>query len=288
MLSGLLYGTVGYFGTLLLAENFTVPSMLFWRFAFATTLVAPFAIWSLYKYPLPTSSSLIIVFMLGAIFYSASTATYFLGSKDIGTGLCMVIFFSFPAFVVLIEWIVRGKRPGKATISSVLIILFGCALIGSKQFESLHGWGIFWALVSAFTFAFYIIGSHKVAGEMNPAMSTFLVCCGNMLALYAMTRIDGNFSAPEVTKHWLLFIAVAVIATALPIVFFLAGIKYISASKASVLSVLEPVATIAIGVILLAEPITYPEIIGTILILVGTIIVQLEEYPDTKGSLTLN
>ena len=78
------------------------------------------------------------------------------------------------------------------------------------------------------------------------------------------------------------------IATALPIVFFLAGIKYISASKASVLSVLEPVATIAIGVILLAEPITYPEIIGTILILVGTIIVQLEEYPDTKGSLTLN
>lgn len=34
-LSGIFYGTLAYFGTMLIRENFSIPAMLFWRFLIA-------------------------------------------------------------------------------------------------------------------------------------------------------------------------------------------------------------------------------------------------------------
>ena len=63
-----------------------------------------------------------------------------------------------------------------------------------------------------------------------------------------------------------------IICTALPILFFLESLKYISSEKASMLTVLEPIFVVIFGVILMHEPITFIQIIGIITILLGALL----------------
>jgi drug/metabolite transporter (DMT)-like permease len=54
----------------------------------------------------------------------------------------------------------------------------------------------------------------------------------------------------------------------------LEGLKYISSLRASIISVLEPLVTVVLGVILLNESISNLQILGSCLILGSTLLVQ--------------
>lgn len=73
-MSGILYGSIGYFGTRLLEEGLTVPDFLLWRFSFSVILLFPVTL---------------------LIWIKDKKA-----GKTIGTGLAMVISFTYPLFVV--------------------------------------------------------------------------------------------------------------------------------------------------------------------------------------------
>ena len=99
--SGLCYGLVGYFGVRIIEENFSVSLMLFWRFFVATVFVGALLI-PQYK-QIPLDRQALKAFSYGMLFYGVSTTLYFVASEYIGTGVAMVIFFTFPAWVMVIN-----------------------------------------------------------------------------------------------------------------------------------------------------------------------------------------
>jgi drug/metabolite transporter (DMT)-like permease len=68
--------------------------------------------------------------------------------------------------------------------------------------------------------------------------------------------------------------ALAVLSTLLPIYFVFVALRYIDSTKASILSVFEPIVTIILGVIFLNEKITIVQYIGVGVVLVGVYLVQ--------------
>ena len=64
----------------------------------------------------------------------------------------------------------------------------------------------------------------------------------------------------------------ALISTALPILLLLEAMKYISSTKASILSVLEPLFVVIFGVILLDEQISLAEGCGVVIVLAGAML----------------
>jgi drug/metabolite transporter (DMT)-like permease len=82
---------------------------------------------------------------------------------------------------------------------------------------------------------------------------------------------------PETLKSWLYILAVGIIATALPIQLMLKGLKYISSMRASIISVVEPLVTVFVGVILLQETISYLQFIGVFVILASALLVQFQK-----------
>jgi len=68
--------------------------------------------------------------------------------------------------------------------------------------------------------------------------------------------------------------ALAVLATLLPIYFVFVALRYIDSTKASILSVLEPIVTIILGVMFLNEKITLLQYCGVGIVLVGVYLVQ--------------
>jgi drug/metabolite transporter (DMT)-like permease len=271
--SGLLFGSMGFLGTKLFYLNFSVENMLFWRFFIATLWIAMSTIrnqpWTLSMMNNPFA--ILKIFILSTISYSGGSAFYFLASKHIGTGPAMVIFFSFPIFVTLFSWILGTWKINKIALMALFTVMLGLILLKGNGETTLDSMGIFLAIIGACCFAAYIYGSQHTTKNMDSRLLTLLVCFGNTLIFLMLSYYTNSFAVPTTWNAWFYICAIGVVATALPIQLLLDGLKYISPVKASILSVLEPVATIMIGLLLLHETLSNVQALGVVIILLGAI-----------------
>ncbi|MEO8400689.1 MAG: DMT family transporter [Gammaproteobacteria bacterium] len=278
LLSGTLYGFIGFLGTEILRDRFSVLDMLFWRFFIASIWILIFSFFIRDKSLLTSFklSGLINVLFLSSIFYSSSTAFYFLASKDTGTGPAMVIFFSFPVFVVLFAWLTYKERISKIAMSALAAIIIGLYLLKGRGGSSLNINGIFFGIASALFYAFYIVSSKRHVIKFSPNLLTILICLGNALIFLILAYLTHTLTHPTHLHTWIYVMLLGIFATAVPIQLLFIGLKYISPIKASILTVTEPVMTLIVGMLLLGETISLIQMTGVFIILLGATLIQFE------------
>lgn len=278
-LSGMLFGFMGFLGTKLLNLNLSLESMLFWRFLVATVWVVSCMLMG------KTSTrklncngvSLFKIFILSAISYSGCSGFYFMASQQIGTGLAMVIFFSFPVFVALFSWVLGNWKINKFAFAALIAVVLGLILLKGQGQNELNVIGIIFAIISAVSYAMYVYGSQHTIKNIDASWLTLIVCLGNTIIFLFLSWYTNSFVMPTTVAAWAYICAIGIIATALPIQLLLYGLKYISPVKASIVSVLEPVVTILVGLALLDETMTSMQALGVLIILSGAILIQFEE-----------
>lgn len=276
-LSGTLFGLMGYLGTQILNYQFSIANMLFWRFLLASFFIFVSLFYAKKRLVKPSSSlALIKIILFGAISYSGGSVFYFMASEYTGTGVAMVIFFSFPIFVTLFAWFLGGWRMNLIALCSLLAVIMGLLCLKGAGSESLNLTGLLLGMLAAFSYAVYVYGSQFNIKSIDSRLLTFLVCFGNTILFLIVSVYTNTFVVPSSFSLWLYICALSLLATVLPIQFMLDGLKYISPIKASILSVLEPVVTVLIGIILLGESISTIQSIGIIIVLLGAILIQFE------------
>lgn len=284
-LSGMLYGVMGYFGTQLLQDDFSVTTMLFWRFLAASLwILATLRIdKKVFNTTLPKMQFAKII-LLGVICYSTGSAFYFLASQHIGTGLSMVIFFAYPLFVTALTWFLCSWKWNRHAVFSLLSVVVGLLLLKGKNDATLDLIGIIFAMTAAFFYAIYIYNSQHSARQVDSKVLTFSICLGNAFVFFLLSLANHSLAFPNSFHSWFYIFAIGILATALPIQLMLDGLKYISPVKASILSVLEPVVTVLIGMALLHETMSSMQAIGMLIILAGAILIQFERTarPDNQ------
>lgn len=269
ILSGLCYGFIGYFGITIVNSGLSVVNMLFWRFLVATFLML-LVLLPKYRLILKDYKENLKIVFYGIIFFGSSAIMYFVASKYIGTGLAMVIFFIYPAFVMLFN-IFYYKLP----INKAYCIAFSLLLIGVVCLIDIHEFtfdlmGIGLGILSAVLYTCYILVSKK--SHIDPSISTLMVLTGCMILCLISAWVDDSLYIPAGIENWMNLICMAIFCTCLPIVLLLQGLKYISSEQASMLSVLEPVFVVIIGILLLDEKITEMQISGTVIIIFGALL----------------
>lgn len=277
-LSATLYGCLAFFGTKLIHLQFTISAMLFWRFFIAGLWMLPL-VWKKAKPTAPKNYNqydFLKAFFLGGGCYACNSGLYFVASHYIGTGLAMVIFFTYPVFVALLAWAIDKHAITKCMISALISIGVGLLLLQTNHTAVLNITGVFFAIASAVFYAFYIFGSKHTARNMPSRYLTFFVCAGCSLVFLSITLIQHEFIWPTSLTAWCYVIALGIIATALPIQLLLEGLKYIHPCKVAILSVLEPVVTLIVGITLLQESTSSIQLIGCVIILLSAVIIQFE------------
>ena len=263
--SGLLYGLTGYYGISIIQADFTVSAMLFWRFFVASLFIA-----ILLKGRVTLDRQCLKVFLYGMLFYGTSTTVYFFASLYLGTGLAMVIFFTFPAFVMLINSIYYKQAIPKIYYAALGIIILGLTFLVNPENASLDLYGIALSVLCALLYACYVAASKKIT---LPALtSTLMVSLGCMITSLLFSLWEGSLHLPETASCWFDIIGMGLIATAIPILLLLQCLKYITSEKASLLSVLEPVFVFIFGILLLSEEVDATKILGVIILLSGSLL----------------
>jgi drug/metabolite transporter (DMT)-like permease len=267
-----LYGLVGYFGIKIIDAQLSVFTMLFWRFFVAGLLVFAAMLPSL-KNNRCTISSVVKMFLYGGLFYSASTILFFTASRYIGTGLSMVIFFTYPAVVMILNWLFYNARPSKLYYVAIAIIMVGLLLLTDFTGLQVNALGIVLGIGAAIAYACYIVLSKQT--QTTPLMSAFMVSLGCAMTCLLLALAEHSFTVPTTLSVWLNISGISVICTALPILFLLEALKSISSEKASILSVLEPVFVVIFGIMLLNERVSMHQVVGIIVVLGGALITLL-------------
>lgn len=278
-LSAILYGFLGSLGTEVLKQHFSIPSMLFWRFFIAT-------IWMLLWFAFNKKEKLFVITnravflkacILSAIFYAGPSLFYFFASQRIGTGLAMVIFFTYPLFVVALTWLLDRHAISKHTAIALMAIVIGMLFIKGGYISVTNKLGIVFALVAALFYGIYIYASKKIVTDISAVKMTLLVCFSCTVVYFFIATIGHSFNYPTTLKSWFYICSLGIISTAVPIQLLLVGLRYIHPNKVSILSVLEPFVTLLIGVIILHEATSLLQTVGAAIILFSVVFVQFEK-----------
>lgn len=270
--SGFCFGLLGYLGVTLIKSDLSLYSMLFWRFAIGAGSIG-LLIFPLYQHSISNAKECLKNCMYGIILYAPTAILYFFSCNYIGTGLAMVTFFTYPVMVLICNKLFYKTSISTRYYGATALIMIGMIFLIDSTHMIFDYKGLVCGIASAFLYALYVIVSKK--SRLNPLVSTCMVSLGSMITCLCAALIHGSFSVPLDLVVWKNSIAIGIICTALPMLFLLKALQYISSEKASLLSVLEPIFVLIFGFVLLDEILTIRQIIGVVFALLGAVLALL-------------
>ena len=188
-------------------------------------------------------------------------------------------YYCAPVIVLLLSPLVLRERLSRRSILSILLALVGIVFVsGVLSGDGLGGsdaLGVLFGLLAAVLYASVIL-LNKTVTDVSASDRTVVELFSAAILLLPYTLIFEDISAVEITLPILLLILlVGVVHTGLAYALYFGSITALPAATVSVLSYLDPVGAILLSVLFLSEPLTPSVVIGTLLILGGTLLSEL-------------
>lgn len=275
VLSATSFGTLGIFGKYASAAGLTIPTVLTYRFLGGTLFFLPYAAYS-GDFKLLRGRPLAVALVLGAGFYAAQSGLYFLGLEYMTAGLVGLVVYTYPVLVVVLSYLLLDERITRSTVVGLILALGGVALVSGVDPAGADPRGIAIVLAAALVYAGYYVTSHVALGGVDARTLTAYVLPSAGVSFVVFGAASGALSIPTTAYEVSVLAAIALVGTTIPIAAFFAGLAYIGASRASIISSLEPATAVLLGVILLDEPLAIATVAGGLLVLVGVIVIQRE------------
>lgn len=195
--------------------------------------------------------------------------------QRIATGTATVLHFVYPAVVVLIGLVFLRKRINLVTTLAVLICVGGICLFYDPN-EPLDWKGCALALSSGVTYAIYIVllsvFRHKEVSGFQLSFYISAICSAVMLAV---CLVSGRLTLPVTANGWLFSFLLAMVTSVGAVVMFQKGTLLIGAERASVLSTVEPLTGVLIGILVFHEKIKFAMGIGAVLVISACIMLAI-------------
>lgn len=244
-------------------------------------LSLPFFIWLYYAAsrragaaPLTRRQGALLVLMAFLGYYFSSLSN-FIGLQTISVGLERLIQFTYPSFIVLLEWRLRGHRMRRATLLGLGLSYLGLAIAFAHDVRLGDSaavlMGSAWVLASAISYALYHVGAVQLikgigAGRFAGGAG---VLASLMIFTHGAVTEDVQHYAQLPATVWWAAGAMAVLCTVVPSFLNARAMALIGASQTGAVGNLGPVLTIALGWVVLAEPFSLPQLLGMALVLFG-------------------
>ena len=142
-------------------------------------------------------------------------------------------------------------------------------------------------LGSATGLAVYIILSERATRTAGARLGAMGIAFGAGLSFTLAGAATGSLAWRSALGQPLLIAGLIVIGTVLPVTLFLAGVARVGPTGASLLSTLEPVFTVALGVVVLQESLAPIQITGGLLVLAAAVLVATRQTRMAEASPTM-
>ena len=207
---------------------------------------------------------------------------YFYALKLSSVAIGMLSLFTYPVITAFLEPLMLGTKFQRIHLLLAFLVLTGMYFLSPNlDFQNSHTIAIAFGLLSALAYAIRNIILKKKVSKYN----------GTMLMVY-QTAIAGILLLPflfttsfeVILSQWQVLLALAVLTTAIGHTLFLMTFKHFTITTVSIISGIQPVYGILIGVIFLSEIPKGTTILGGILILSSVVIESVRSNKQPKIS----
>jgi drug/metabolite transporter (DMT)-like permease len=226
--------------------------------------------------------------VLGVLGYYLASYLDFLGLQYISAALERLILFLNPTIVLLISAIFLAKRI-RGLDGIALALAYAGIVLSFWHDVRLEGGNIALgaALVfgSAVCYAVYLVLGGELVKRLGAIRLTSYAMCVSTAAVLlhfgALRPVEALVQPAPV--YWLSLLN-AMLCTVLPVFATMLAIERIGAARASMASMIGPVATIALAYAILGEPVSGWQLAGTLLVLAGVYVLALPSRAAPAGS----
>lgn len=267
------YGMNPLFALPLYKAGMDPDSVLFFRYLFALPILGIMLKARGRDFKLKRNQ--VFPLIVTGILVAVSSLTLFQSYNYMDAGIASTLLFVYPILVALIM-----AFGFKETLTIQMVLCIGMALGGigllykEEEGSTLSLTGTVLVLVSALTYAIYIVGANKSVLKDVPTlkMTFYILLFGMSLFL---VRVDFGQSLFIVNKWYLWgnLIGLAVFTTAISFLCTTSAINYIGSTPTAILGALEPVTAVFFGVVVFGEILTPRIVFGILLIIMAVTLI---------------
>ncbi|TSE29395.1 DMT family transporter [Tepidimonas taiwanensis] len=254
-------------------------TLIMYRMLFALPLFLAMLWWATHRArepvaPLTWRDRLGIVW-LGFTGYYAASFLDFWGLQYISASLERLILYLNPTLVLLLGWLLYGRAVTARQAGAMALSYAGVLLVFGHEVR-FDGWntaiGAGLVLASAVSYAIYLVYSGQMVRRLGSlrlvGWATTVACLLCLLQFVLLRPLAAAVVAPEVIA---LSVVNAVLCTAAPVVMVMMAIERIGSAMTAQAGMVGPLSTIALGVVVLGEPLNAWIVAGTALVLGGVL-----------------
>jgi len=243
--------------------------------------------------------------LIGLLGYYMSSLFDFIGLQYVSASIERIILFIYPTLAVLLNLLIFKVAITKRQWLAILITYIGIGLAYWGELNQIPDtkmffFGTWMILICAITFAFYLVGSGKIIPKIGAPQFTSLSMLAASVGIfihYFVTHQQGIASIVDMpilysSSIWLV-IALAIIGTVIPSFLMSGGMKRIGSNDLAIITSIGPVSTLFQARWILNEAFTWEQILGTVFVVFGVILVKkvgatetnpdYPNYPSPKG-----
>lgn len=270
--SGICFGALGYFGKEAFKRHISPGELLALRYFISALLTGVIILITKPKSIILKKFDWISSLCLGIFGYALFSSFFFIALTGLSASLTVLLLYTYPVMVAILSRFILNEKLGIAGSISLVVVTLGLVLLVWGEWAISDPKYIFTGLGAAFFYALYIIYSRKFLSNVEAMPSSFYVQLGAGVVL-SLIHFPSYVRPFEIlSQHGLMIVSMAIICSLMAMTLFLAGLRRISSSEASILSTTEPVSGVAIAGLFLGERLAFIQWIGAVLILAGLIL----------------
>lgn len=277
------FGSTAIFAKEAYAAGVGLPTLLAARFALAALFLWLGVLGG--RTPLRLRGRQVVgLALLGSVGYVGQSFAYFTALQTIPAATTALLLYTYPALVTLLAWALLKERLTVPRLLAVAVSFAGCVLVLGAPLTALDPVGVAWGLAAAAIYSLYIIAGTRITAGVSPLLASAVITTAAALVYGLGGALGGQLVAPPDPSGWVWIGAIALFCTVVAIVAFFAGLARVGATRAAILSTVEPVITLALAVEVLGEPLGWSQLGGAALILAAILILQWRSGGQRSGA----
>lgn len=221
----------------------------------------------------------------GFVGYYLASYFDFVGLTFIKASLERIILFLYPTIVLLLNKLIFKKAITKIQSGAITLTYIGIVvafwdevnITGTDTYL-----GGFFILLSAITYASYLVGSGWLIpkfGVMRFTAYAMLISC---ICVFIHYVFIGDFDLFSFSwEVYFLGFLIAVFATVIPSFLVSYSIQIINSSNFAIVAGMGPISTIILATIFLSETLTLLQLFGALIVIIGILVVSLKKPQKT-------
>lgn len=218
--------------------------------------------------------------ILGLLGYYGSSILDFMGLQTISAALERLILFTYPTMTLVINVVVMRHASTPRQWGAVALTYAGIALVFVHDLGAIDNTSGLWlgaslVLASALSYALYNVGAERMLHHVGALR--FAVLASGVSTIACLLHFSATEPLQALNQPWPVWAccaAMALVSTALPVVWQSSAIQLIGSSRAVLIGTLGPMLTLGLSWLVLGEAVSVLQLLGASAVLAGVWLVS--------------